>query len=151
MDGEEVSKMEQPISGAEWQVMRVLWAHPGSTSQFIIQSLQAGFDWQPATIKTLLGRLRKKEYLRMEKADTKYHYWPLIGEKEHLNLQLQTLLGNSCSTKNANLILHLLETGSFSKSDLGIIQEKIQGLLLDAPEQLVCHCLPGQCTCGHHH
>ena len=57
--------MEQPISGAEWQVMRVLWAHPGSTSQFITQALQAGFDWQPATVKTLLGRLRKKHYLRM--------------------------------------------------------------------------------------
>lgn len=106
--------MEQPISGAEWQVMRVLWAHPGSTSQFIIQALQAGFDWQPATVKTLLGRLRKKHYLRMEKLETKYHYWPLLAEEDHLRLQLQAILDNSCSTKNASLVASLLELGSFS-------------------------------------
>ena len=55
--------MEQTISAAEWQVMRVLWAQPGTTSQEIIQALQEGFDWQATTVKTLLGRLRKKNYL----------------------------------------------------------------------------------------
>ena len=53
--------MEQTISAAEWQVMRVLWAQPGTTSQEIIQALQEGFDWQATTVKTLLGRLRKKK------------------------------------------------------------------------------------------
>ncbi len=120
--------MEQPISGAEWQVMRVLWAHPGSTSQFIIQALQAGFDWE-----------------------TKYHYWPLLAEEDHLRLQLQAILDNSCSTKNASLVASLLELGSFSQSDLQMLQQAIASRLKDAPESLVCHCLPGQCTCGHHH
>ncbi|WP_193437657.1 BlaI/MecI/CopY family transcriptional regulator, partial [Streptococcus suis] len=63
--------MEQTISAAEWQVMRVLWAYPGATSQEIIQALQEGFDWQATTIKTLLGRLRKKNYLRMDKETSK--------------------------------------------------------------------------------
>ena len=27
----------------------------------------------------------------------------------------------------------------------------IASRLKDAPETLICHCLPGQCTCGHHH
>ena len=143
--------MEQPISGAEWQVMRVLWAHPGSTSQFIIQALQDGFDWQPATVKTLLGRLRKKHYLRMEKVETKYHYWPLLAEEDHLRLQLQAILDNSCSTKNASLVVSLLEQGSYSQSDLQMLQQTIASRLKDAPETLICHCLPGQCTCGHHH
>ncbi len=68
---------EKSISAAEWQVMRVVWAHSGSTSNYIIRTLQEGFDWQPATIKTLLGRLRKKGYLEMEKIETTYHYRPL--------------------------------------------------------------------------
>ena len=143
--------MEHPISGAEWQVMRVLWAHPGPTSQFIIQALQDGFDWQPATVKTLLGRLRKKHYLRMEKVGTKYHYWPLLAEEDHLRLQLQAILDNSCSTKNADLVVSLLEQGSFSQSDLQMLQQAIASRLKDAPETLICHCLPGQCTCVHHH
>ena len=143
--------MEHPISGAEWQVMRVLWAHPGSTSQLIIQALQDGFDWQPATVKTLLGRLRKKHYLRMEKVETKYHYWALLAEEDHLRLQLQAILDNSCSTKNASLVVSLLEQGSYSQSDLQMLQQTIASRLNDAPVTLICHCLPGQCTCVHHH
>lgn len=142
--------MEQPISGAEWQVMRVLWAHPGSTSQFIIQALQASFEWQPATIKTLLGRLRKKHYLRMEKTETKYRYWPLLDEEQHLRLQLQTILDNSCSTKNGDLVEALLEAGSYSQAALQEIQETVNIMLTTAPQSLTCHCLPGQCTCVYH-
>ena len=65
--------MEQTISAAEWQVMRVLWAQPGTTSQEIIQALQEGFNWQATTVKTRLGRLRKKNYVRMAKETSKYH------------------------------------------------------------------------------
>ena len=143
--------MEAMISPSEWQVMRVLWAHPGATSQFIIQALQEGFDWQPATIKTLLGRLRKKSYLRMDKEEKKYRYWPLVDEEEHLRLQLQTILENSCSTRNVYLLLELLDAGTYSRKDLEQIHERVKESLPKAPETLICHCLPGQCTCGHDH
>ncbi|MCP1639858.1 CopY/TcrY family copper transport repressor [Streptococcus gallinaceus] len=143
--------IEQIMSAAEWQAMRVVWAHPGSNSQFIISSLQEGFDWQAATIKTLLGRLRKKGYLEMEKVGTTYRYQPLVTEKEHLSGQIQTILDNVCSTKNGQLVEALLEQGQFSTSDLHKILSKIENLTKNSPETLICHCLSGQCTCGHHH
>ena len=143
--------MEQAISAAEWQVMRVLWAQPGTTSQEIIQALQEGFDWQTTTIKTLLGRLRKKNYLRMAKETSKYHYYPLISEEEHLQGQVELLLATICSTKQGQLVEKLLDTGTFSQRSLESIVSKISQLQKTAPESIVCQCLPGQCTCGHHH
>ncbi|MDG3180146.1 CopY/TcrY family copper transport repressor [Streptococcus suis] len=143
--------MEQAISAAEWQVMRVLWAQPGTTSQEIIQALQEGFDWQATTIKTLLGRLRKKNYLRMAKETSKYHYYPLISEEEHLQGQAELLLATICSTKQGQLVEKLLDTGTFSQKSLENIVSKISQLQKTAPESIVCQCLPGQCTCGHHH
>ncbi|HFI0702941.1 TPA: CopY/TcrY family copper transport repressor [Streptococcus suis] len=142
--------MEQTISTAEWQVMRVLWAHPGATSQEIIQALQEGFDWQATTIKTLLGRLRKKNYLRMAKETSKYHYYPLINEEEHLQGQVELLLATICSTKQGQLVEKLLDTGVFSKKSLENLASKISQLQRTAPEQIACRCLSGQCTCGHH-
>ncbi|MGQ7354138.1 CopY/TcrY family copper transport repressor [Streptococcus suis] len=142
--------MEQAISAAEWQVMRVLWAQPGTTSQEIIQALQEGFDWQATTIKTLLGRLRKKNYLRMAKETSKYHYYPLISEEEHLQGQVELLLATICSTKQGQLVEKLLDTGTFSQKSLENIASKISQLQKTAPESIVCQCLPGQCTCGHH-
>ena len=143
--------MEQTISAAEWQVMRVLWAQPGTTSQEIIQALQVGFDWQATTVKTLLGRLRKKTYLRMAKETSKYHYYPLISEEEHLQGQVELLLATICSTKQGQLVEKLLDTGTFSQKSLENIVSKISQLQKTAPESIVCQCLPGQCTCGHHH
>lgn len=143
--------MEQTISAAEWQVMRVLWAQPGTTSQEIIQALQEGFDWQATTVKTLLGRLRKKNYLRMAKETSKYHYYPLISEEEHLQWQVELLLATICSTKQGQLVEKLLDTGTFSQKSLENIVSKISQLQKTAPESIVCQCLPGQCTCGHHH
>ncbi|HFI0332918.1 TPA: CopY/TcrY family copper transport repressor [Streptococcus suis] len=143
--------MEQTISAAEWQVMRVLWAQPGTTSQEIIQALQEGFDWQATTVKTLLGRLRKKNYLRMAKETSKYHYYPLISEEEHLLGQVELLLATICSTKQGQLVEKLLDTGTFSQKSLENIVSKISQLQKTAPESIVCQCLPGQCTCGHHH
>lgn len=142
--------MEQTISAAEWQVMRVLWAHPGATSQEIIQALQEGFDWQATTIKTLLGRLRKKNYLRMAKETSKYHYYPLISEGEHLQGQVEFLLATICSTKQGQLVESLLDTGTFSQKSLENLASKISQLQRTAPEQIACRCLVGQCTCGHH-
>ncbi|HEM4279439.1 CopY/TcrY family copper transport repressor [Streptococcus suis] len=142
--------MEQTISAAEWQVMRVLWAHPGATSQEIIQALQEGFDWQATTIKTLLGRLRKKNYLRMAKETSKYHYYPLISEEEHLQGQVALLLATICSTKQGQLVEKMLDTGIFSKKTLEKLAIKIRQLQESAPEHVVCQCLAGQCTCGHH-
>lgn len=143
--------MEQAISDAEWQVMRVLWAQPGTTSQEIIQALQEGFDWQATTVKTLLGRLRKKNYLRMAKETSKYYYYPLISEEEHLQGQVELLLATICSTKQGQLVEKLLDTGTFSQKSLEKIASKISQLQKTAPESIVCQCLPGQCTCGHHH
>ena len=143
--------MEQTISAAEWQVMRVLWAQPGTTSQEIIQALQEGFDWQATTVKTLLGRLRKKNYLRMAKETSKYHYYPLISEEEHLQGQVVLLLATICSTKQGQLVEKRLDTVTFSQKSLENIVSKISQLQKTAPESIVCQCLPGQCTCGHHH
>ncbi|HEM5672029.1 TPA: CopY/TcrY family copper transport repressor [Streptococcus suis] len=142
--------MEQTISAAEWQVMRVLWAHPGATSQEIIQALQEGFDWQATTIKTLLGRLRKKNYLKMAKETSKYHYYPLISEEEHLQGQVELLLATICFTKQGQLVEDLLDTGIFSKKTLEKLATKIRQLQESAPEHVVCQCLASQCTCGHH-
>jgi len=143
--------VEKTISAAEWQGMRVLWAQPGTTSQEIIQALQEGFDWQATTVKTLLGRLRKKNYLRMAKETSKYHYYPLISEEEHLQGQVELLLATICSTKQGQLVEKLLDTGTFSQKSLENIVSKISQLQKTAPESIVCQCLPGQCTCGHHH
>ena len=48
------------ITEAEWELMRILWAHPNSTSREIIEIAQSFLEWKEGTIKSLLNRLTKK-------------------------------------------------------------------------------------------
>ena len=51
------------ISDSEWEVMRVIWTLGQANAQQITQILADSMDWKVATVKTLLGRLVKKEAL----------------------------------------------------------------------------------------
>ena len=55
--------LSHTISASERQVLRVIWANPKCTSTFIIEALSTNFNWQAATIKTLINRLLKKNLL----------------------------------------------------------------------------------------
>ncbi len=52
--------MNQNISDAEWEVMRVVWVSGDIKSSDIITILRKKYQWSDSTIKTLIGRLVKK-------------------------------------------------------------------------------------------
>ena len=139
----------QAMSEAEWQVMRVLWAKPGSCSKEVILALSEGFDWKDVTVKTLLGRLRKKDYISAEKKDGRFRYYPLVTEEEHLEHQLKNLLDNCCSGKQAYILERLVNLGNFSREKLERVEQQIIDKKNSAPEQMICSCIKGQCSCGH--
>lgn len=136
------------MSKAEWQVMRVLWANPGTTSSVVIGHLSQALDWQPVTVKTLLSRLKGKALVATEKVGGKYQYWPLVSEEDQLRQGLKVLQSSICSTKQIDLLLLLLEMGDFTRADLKKLGQQVDKKFEEAPESLTCLCLAGQCTCG---
>ena len=139
---------KEQISPAEWQVMRVVWANPQATSQFIIDSLSQHFNWQAATIKTLLGRLKNKGLISMHKKESKYYYQAAVTEEEQLDRSVEKLQSSICNKKQADLIKLFLEKGEFTKADLKAISQLALKMSQHAPQQLICNCLRGQCTCA---
>lgn len=141
---------EKSMSQAEWQVMRVLWAHPKSSSNYIIQALQETYSWKPATIKTLIGRLIKKDFILADTSNTKFLYSANIPEEAHTKNQWQNLFDHICNTKHGMIIEDMIEQVPISKSDLQAIIKAAQEKLDQAPETITCQCIPGQCTCRQH-
>ena len=141
---------QQTISQAEWQVMRVLWAYPHSRSTEIVARLEADFSWKPATVKTLLNRLKNKDFISMEKIQGKFYYDARILEEEHLDRAWQTLFANMCNTKHGELVISMVESSQFSREDLERLLEVIERKKTAAPEKIDCRCPQGQCTCGAH-
>ncbi|MGY0372991.1 BlaI/MecI/CopY family transcriptional regulator [Clostridium sp. JNZ J1-5] len=48
------------ISNAEWEVMKIIWAHSEITSTNIIQELKDKTQWKSSAIKSLINRMQKK-------------------------------------------------------------------------------------------
>ncbi|MDQ0222875.1 CopY/TcrY family copper transport repressor [Streptococcus moroccensis] len=140
----------ESMSQAEWQVMRVLWANPGATSAQVIAHLSKAYNWQAATIKTLLGRLKTKGLVRTEQVGKKFAYYAQVSEADHLTQSLETIQSSICNTKHVDLVSLLLSQGEFSQADLERISQEALAQKTTAPATLACNCLAGQCTCGQH-
>ena len=141
--------LSHTISASERQVLRVIWANPKCTSTYIIEALSKNFNWQAATIKTLINRLLKKEFI-ITTSKRPYQYVATLTEEKLLNLECDDLLTHVCQKRQGELLSLLIQKAQLSKQDTHHLQKLLQEKELDAPEYLSCNCIPGQCRCCHH-
>lgn len=141
--------LSHTISTSERQVLRVIWANPKCNSTFIIDALATNFNWQAATIKTLINRLLKKEFI-ITTSKRPYQYIATLTEEELLDLECDELLSHVCQKRQGELLRLLIQKAQLSKQDIHLLQKLLQEKEIDAPEQLACTCIPGQCRCCHH-
>lgn len=138
------------VTEAEWEIMRVLWANGAMTSREIIDILAEAMDWKPATIKTLIGRLREKNAVSAQKNGRQYIYEALISERELLTDAMLSLFDHVCQRDGGKVISLLIDQIPMTKKDLNYLVHQIEEKEKNAPTELPCECLPGQCHCNHH-
>lgn len=90
---------ENQITASEWEVMRVVWANKQTTSKYISEVLEDKMNWKPATTKTLIGRLVKKNKLSTIEEGRKYLYSPQVTEQECIQESSKEVLQQVCSQK----------------------------------------------------
>ena len=88
------------ITGAEWNVMRIVWSLGSASTRTIIENLQAASDWKDSTIKTLLARLVKKGFLTSEKDGRQFVYRALVPEQTAMNQSADELFSHLCKMKS---------------------------------------------------
>jgi len=70
------------ISGAELEVMKVLWQQSPLTANEVVELL-ADADWHEKTVKTLLNRLVAKQAIGFDKDGRAYRYYPLVAQADY--------------------------------------------------------------------
>lgn len=135
------------ISDAEWKVMRTLWTNPNITSHELIRLLSLSTNWKAPTIKTLLGRLVKKDLVRATKTASKFTYRTTIEESDTIREAGEKFLTHICRKKVGKTIVDLIKSSELSFEDIEEIQQAITEKKAEAVEEVMCHCEPGQCHC----
>lgn len=113
------------ISDSEWEIMRVIWTQESTTAQEIIDILGQTMAWKPATIKTLLGRLVKKEAVRTEQSGKKYIYYPAISEGATVKSATENLFSHICAKRIGETIAELVAEAELTEADVEKIKEQL--------------------------
>ena len=66
------------IPESELEIMKVLWERSPQTLPEIVGNVRRVMPWEAVTVKTLLGRLVKKQFVRRSGSRRSYLYEPLI-------------------------------------------------------------------------
>lgn len=146
-----VMNIQIKITDAEWEVMRVVWAHGSVTSREIIENLESKMQWKAPTIKTLIGRLVEKGALNTEKEGRKYIYSANIEEREAVGSFTNDIFDRICRKNVGNVIESIIKDHTLSFDDIQRLEEILEMKKAFAVEEVACQCAEGQCDCHLHH
>ena len=123
-----MSKMsDKPeISNAEFEVLDVLWDDHPATSSEVVSRLNDKKDWHEKTVKTLLGRLVKKEVLGFEKQQRQYLYYPLIAREDYTKKETTNFVSRLFKGKIAPMVAGFANQNSLSKQDVNELKALIK-------------------------
>ena len=106
------------ITGSELEVMKLLWrAEDALPVTEIREKLQKSKGWEPATIKTLVGRLVSKGAVCQEKRNV-FYYSPLITEKEYSAWATEDLITRLYNGSARDLVAALVNSDGLTQEDL---------------------------------
>lgn len=129
------------ISNAEWMIMRVIWTLKKCTSHQIINVMQAKENWKASTVKTLLRRLGKKKFVKIQRVKNKNIYAPAISEQKAANVSTLHAFQNICPMHAGKALNQLVKKITLSRTDVQRLIKTLQTLQKSAPEHVKCNCL----------
>ena len=116
------------ISETEWEIMRVIWAHPNVTATEIIAQLSLSDPtWHPKTTRALIARLVQKGVLGYEAHDRAYVYRSLYTEQECVAAASESFLQRVFGGSLQPMLAFFVEQRRLTKKDLAELSELLEG------------------------
>jgi predicted transcriptional regulator len=120
--------MTERISGAEHEVMEVLWRESPLTAAEVAERVPPARGWSARTVKTLLARLLAKGALVHEAQGRRYLYRPAVERADYVARESRRLLDRLFGGRVTPLVAHLAERDSLSDRDIAEIEALLKAL-----------------------
>ena len=116
----------QPLSKAEWEIMKVLWKTGPSTVRQCLDAL-AGEGEAPAytTVMTMMSQLADKDVLTVDKDRQPFVYTPAVRRDQVMRERVADFLHTVFDDHADELVLHLAEQVDLEPEDIRRIEAKI--------------------------
>lgn len=106
------------LSPVQMEVVRVLWAHPESSTAEVAAALAASRGIAHTTVATLLIRLEKRGVVKSRREGRALHYRACVSEDAVRRSMVSDLLERMFGGDPRALAAHLVEHAKLSPEDL---------------------------------
>lgn len=119
--------MARPVSptltDAELRLMKVLWRNGTSTAGAVVRELAGeGVELAESSVRTVLGILREKRYVSVDRRGRADHYMAIIDQAEARQRALRHLLNRFFDDSREELVLSLIRDERTSAAELARIR-----------------------------
>lgn len=120
--------MAERISGAEHEIMEVLWRELPLTAAEVATRAPAARAWSIRTVKTLLARLLAKGAVAHQEQGRRYLYRPAVAREDYVAGELRALLDRLFGGSVTPLVAQLAERNDLSATDIAEIEALLKAL-----------------------
>ncbi len=118
-----------PVSDAELEVLKVLWA----AGPISVRDVMAALKKQRRrlaynTVLTLLSRLRDKGYVAADRRDTAHLFRPVVTREELIGSSLAAIADRICDGTASPLVQALVRGQRFSAADVAQLRKLLDEL-----------------------
>lgn len=123
--------MARPVSptltDGELRLMRVLWRRGASTTGVVVDALAAeGIELAESSVRTVLGILRTKGYVSVDRGGRAHRYEAAVSEHEARQEAVRHILSRFFVDSREELVLTLIRDQRTSSAELARIRRIIQ-------------------------
>ncbi len=111
------------LGAGEAEILRLVWELKEGSAQRIWEALPEGRDLAPATVLTVLRRLRDKGFLKSRAVGKAHFFSPAIQPQRVITKTVSELVKRFFGGHAAPLAMHLAETNQIDQGDLKRLQE----------------------------
>lgn len=116
-------KKVHEISGAELEVMQILWKHNKPMKvQEVCDELPEG-KWEYRTVATLLMRMKEKGAVKCHKESKANYYTPILDKGSYTKSQTKSFVQKLYNGSVKDLAVSLFKSDEMSKDDIEEIRK----------------------------
>lgn len=108
----------QSLSGAEWEVMKVIWGHGPLAARDVFAALPDDVSWAYKTVKTLLSRLVAKGALDYEQIGNSYLYRAAIERDQMTRKEMRGVFSRVMGEALSPVLAHFIDEADFSDEEI---------------------------------
>lgn len=129
--------MARPVSPtlteAELRLMKVLWERGPSTAGEVVEALVHDTVLAESTVRTMLGILKDKRYVRATRRGRAFVYHPVVGQAEAQRGAVRHLIRRFFDGSPAQLVLNLLRDEELDPVEVERLRKLVEESDRDAP------------------